>query len=83
MALNYVVSAQKATAVSAAVVGSFTGENDLNLIVGRTNRLEMLLVTAEGLKPHLEVPIFGRIAALKVFRARHEAHSPVPVLEIE
>lgn len=72
MALNYVVSAQKPTIVTGAVVGNFTGPNDLNLVIAKTNRLEILLVTAEGLKPTQEVPIFGRIAAIKFFRPRGE-----------
>uniref|UniRef100_A0A914W414 DNA damage-binding protein 1 n=1 Tax=Plectus sambesii TaxID=2011161 RepID=A0A914W414_9BILA len=72
MALNYVVSAQKPTIVTGAVVGNFTAPNDLNLVIAKTNRLEILLVTAEGLKPTQEVPIFGRIAAIKFFRPRGE-----------
>jgi hypothetical protein len=65
---NYVVSAQKATVISAAVVGNFRLPDELDLIIARVNRLEHLLVTPEGLKPHRELPIFGRIAILQSFR---------------
>lgn len=68
MAYSYVVSAQKPTAVNAAVTGNFTGPNDLNLIVAKNTRLEIQLVTPEGLKPTLDVGMYGRIAMMKLFR---------------
>eukprot|EP00112_Aurelia_sp_Birch-Aquarium-sp1_P002097 Seg12275.1 transcript_id=Seg12275.1/GoldUCD/mRNA.D3Y31 product="hypothetical protein" protein_id=Seg12275.1/GoldUCD/D3Y31 len=68
MAYSYVVSAQKPTAVNSAVTGNFTGPNDLNLILAKNTRLEIHLVTAEGLKPILDVGMYGRIATMKLFR---------------
>ena len=68
MAHNYVVTAQKPTAVNAAVVGNFTGANDLNLIVAKNTRLEIHLVTPEGLRPLLDVGIYGRISEMELFR---------------
>lgn len=68
MAYNYVVTAQKPTAVNAAVVGNFTGAKDLNLIVAKNTRLEIHLVTPEGLRPLLDVGIYGRISVMKLFR---------------
>lgn len=65
---NYVVSLQKPTAVQFTVVGNFRSPNELDMVMARINRIEYLLVTAEGLKPHKEIPIFGRIASLNVFR---------------
>ncbi|KHN84948.1 DNA damage-binding protein 1 [Toxocara canis] len=80
MATNYIVSAQKPTVVTHAVVCSFTGPNDLNLILAKTNRLELMLVTPEGLKSYREVPVFGRIAAVKAFRVRNESVDSLLVL---
>ena len=68
MAHNYVVTAQKPTAVNAAVVGNFTGAKDLNLIVAKNTRLEIHLVTPEGLRPLLDVGIYGRISVMRLFR---------------
>eukprot|EP00794_Sanderia_malayensis_P018107 gene18107-19916_t len=68
MAYNYVVSAQKPTAVNASATGHFTGPNDLNLIVAKNTRLEIHLVTPEGLKPMLDIGMHGRIAVMKLFR---------------
>ena len=68
MAYSYVVSAQKPTAVNSAVTGNFTGPTDLNLILAKNTRLEIHLVTAEGLKPVLDVGMYGRIATMKLFR---------------
>lgn len=48
--------------------GNFTSENDLNLIVAKNSRLEIYLVTPEGLRPLKEVNINGKIAVMKHFR---------------
>nr|AVV64025.1 CPSF A subunit region family protein [Anisakis simplex] len=80
MATNYIVSAQKPTVVTHAVVCNFTGPNDLNLILAKTNRLEIMLVTPDGLKPYREVPIFGRIATVKAFRVKSESMDNILVL---
>jgi DNA damage-binding protein 1 len=50
------------------IAGNFTSESDLNLIVAKNSRLEIFLVTPEGLKPIKEVGIYGKIAVLKLFR---------------
>ncbi|XP_055588358.1 DNA damage-binding protein 1 [Uranotaenia lowii] len=68
MAHNYIVTAQKPTAVTACVTGNFTSTTDLNLIVAKSSRLEIYLVTPEGLRPIKEVGINGRIAVMKLFR---------------
>lgn len=49
-------------------IGNFTSPDDLNLIVAKNSRLEIYLVTPEGLRPLKEVGVNGRIAALKHFR---------------
>lgn len=68
MAYNYMVTAQKPTAVNAAVVGNFTGPDDLNLIIAKNTRLEIHLVTPEGLRPVLDVGIYGRVSVMQLFR---------------
>ncbi|XP_018327485.1 DNA damage-binding protein 1 [Agrilus planipennis] len=72
MAYHYVVTAHKPTAVTACVTGNFTSPNDLNLIVAKTTRLEIYLVTPEGLRPVKEVGIYGKIVVLKLFRPQNE-----------
>lgn len=72
MAYHYVVTAQKPTAVSACITGNFTSPFDLNLLVAKTTRLEMYLVTPEGLKPMKEVGLYGRVAKMKLFRPPYE-----------
>lgn len=74
MASNYIVSAQKPTVITHAVVGNFTSPNDLNLVLAKTNRVELLSITPSGLKPFREVPIFGRIATVKAFRPPNEVN---------
>ncbi|EAT46412.1 AAEL002407-PA [Aedes aegypti] len=68
MAHNYIVTAQKPTAVTACVTGNFTSTTDLNLIVAKSSRLEIYLVTPEGLRPIKEIGINGKIAVMKLFR---------------
>ncbi|KPJ17707.1 DNA damage-binding protein 1 [Papilio machaon] len=68
MAYHYVVTAQKATAVTACITGNFTSPTDLNLLVAKVSRLEMYLVTPEGLRPMKEVGLYGKVAKMKLFR---------------
>ena len=68
MSYNYIVTAHKATAVSLSVTGNFTGPDDLNLIQVKGSTLVVGLVTPEGLKPVLDVDVFGRISAIQLFR---------------
>lgn len=48
--------------------GNFTSAKDLNLVIAKNTRIEIYLVTPEGLRPVKEVGIYGRIAVLKMFR---------------
>ncbi|XP_021371372.1 DNA damage-binding protein 1-like isoform X1 [Mizuhopecten yessoensis] len=73
MAYNYVVTAHKPTAVNACVTGNFTSSDDLNLIIARNTRLEIYVVTPEGLRPIKEVGINGRIAVMELFRPPGES----------
>jgi len=67
---NYVVTAHKPTAVSYSCVGHFTHLERQNLIVARSNRIEIYLLTEEGLEPVLETTVYGRIAMLKLCEGR-------------
>ncbi|XP_037294045.1 DNA damage-binding protein 1 isoform X2 [Manduca sexta] len=80
MAYHYVVTAQKPTAVTACVTGNFTSPTDLNLLVAKVNRLEMYLVTPEGLRPLKEVGLYGRVAKMRLFRPPYEKKDLVFIL---
>lgn len=62
------VTAHKPTNVTHSCVGNFTGSQELNLIIAKCTRIEIHLLTAQGLQPMLDVPIYGRIATLELFR---------------
>ncbi|XP_060805090.1 DNA damage-binding protein 1 [Amyelois transitella] len=80
MAYNYVVTAQKPTAVTACITGNLTSPTDLNLLVAKQSRLEMYLVTPEGLRPMKEVGLYGRVAKMKLFRPPYEKKDLVFIL---
>ncbi|KAE8688032.1 DNA damage-binding protein 1 [Hibiscus syriacus] len=69
---NYVVTAHKPTNVTHSCVGNFTSPQELNLIVAKCTRIEISLLTQQGLQPMLDVPIYGRIATLELFRPHGE-----------
>nr|DBA17370.1 TPA: hypothetical protein GDO54_002833 [Pyxicephalus adspersus] len=73
MSYNYVVTAQKPTAVNAWVTGHFTSEDDLNLLIAKNTRLEIYVVTPEGLRPVKEVGMYGKIAVMELFRPKGES----------
>lgn len=68
MAYNYVVTANRASAVNQCLTGNFTGPDHINLITAKLSRIEITRVTPEGLKLMQEVGVYGRIEALKLFR---------------
>ncbi|CAH2078400.1 unnamed protein product [Thlaspi arvense] len=69
---NYVVTAHKPTCVSHSCVGNFTSPQELNLIVAKCTRIEIHLLTPQGLQMMLDVPLYGRIATLELFRPHGE-----------
>ncbi|XP_071542214.1 DNA damage-binding protein 1 [Panulirus ornatus] len=71
-AYNYVVTAHKPTAVTACATGHLTSSTDLNLVVARNNRVELHLVTPEGLRPLKELTIYGKIACMHLFTPMNE-----------
>ena len=65
---NYVVTAHKPSNVNLCVTGNFTSPNEQNLIVAKCNRLVIYKLTADGLQPVMDTPIYGRIANLELYR---------------
>lgn len=85
MATNYIVSAKKATTVSHSAVGYFAGiptlwllscclsaSDELNLVLAKVNRIHIYKIVKGGLKSIQEIPIFGRIVTMQMFRLRNE-----------
>ena len=68
MAYNYVVTAQPPTAVFRSLVGNFTAKTDLNLIVAHSTRIELFLLTPEGLVAVSDVGLYGRVATMELIR---------------
>lgn len=65
----YAVTSHKPTAVNFSVVCNFTSPTEQNLIIARTNHLKIFTIQPEhGLVLTAEVPVFGRIKSLEVFR---------------
>ena len=70
MAFNYVVTAHKATAVSDSLVGSFTAPDASNLIMARSNQLQVYTVGPEAsLLPVIDTSIYGRIRTMKLYHS--------------
>lgn len=72
MSYNYVVTAHKPTGVSACATGNFTSPDDINLILAKNTRIEIYVVSPEGLRPVKEIGIYGRISIMKLFRTPGE-----------
>ncbi|KAL3812997.1 hypothetical protein ACJIZ3_014265 [Penstemon smallii] len=69
---NYVVIAHKPGAVTHSRVGRFTGPEDLNLITASYTRIQIHLHTPEGFQLMSDVPTYGRITNLEIFRVLGE-----------
>lgn len=57
--------------------GNFTSPDDLNLILAKNTRLEIYLVTPEGLRPLKEVGLYGKVAVMKFFRPPVRMYFPI------
>lgn len=70
MACNYLVTANRATAVSASVCGNFTGPNDNNLITAKGSRIEISILSPDNNTLRLvhEVSVHGIIESLRLLR---------------
>lgn len=66
------VTAHKPTNVTHSAVGYFTSSTDLNLIIAKCTRIEIHLLTPTGLQPLMDVPVYGRIATLELYRSPTE-----------
>ncbi|KYR00793.1 UV-damaged DNA binding protein1 [Tieghemostelium lacteum] len=64
---NFISTVQKPTAVSHSVTGRFTGPHDNNLIISKCTKIEIYKMGTDGLKPMLDVNIYGQISSLKLF----------------
>ncbi|KAK9499626.1 hypothetical protein O3M35_002639 [Rhynocoris fuscipes] len=73
-------SAVRSTAIEQCVSGHFTSEIDLNLIVAKNSRLEIFLVTPEGLSQMEEVKIYGKIAVMLLFRPQNSLKDSLFIL---
>lgn len=59
----------------------------MNLLIAKNTRLEIYVVTAEGLRPVKEVGMYGKIAVMELFRPKVSArggprHGDGPVLYV-
>lgn len=70
---HYVATSAKPSAVSHAVVGHFTAPDELNLVIAKSTRLELHTITPDGLQPLYDVPVYGRIAAMRLVRLAGDA----------
>jgi len=52
------------------ILANFTSPTDRNLLVARFNRIDISLVTEEGLQPIKEIALYGKIEIMKVFRPK-------------
>lgn len=65
---QYVVTAHKPTSVTHALTGNFVSKDELSLVVAKCTRLEIYQMGVEGLKPLIDVGMYGRIAIMELFR---------------
>eukprot|EP00762_Andalucia_godoyi_P006008 ANDGO_00026.mRNA.1 DNA damage-binding protein 1b len=63
--MAYVVSAQKSTAATHCLAGSFLGPKKRNLVIAKSNRLEFYDVGENGLVAVTELTLNGRVEALQ------------------
>ena len=68
MAQNYLVTFHHSTAVDACDTGNFTSSSDLNLLIARNTKIEIMSVTPEGLRSIREFNINGSVEVMKLFR---------------
>jgi len=50
--------------------GNFTGPDDLNLILAKNSKIEIHLVSPEGLRHVLDVNIYGIVTCMQIFRPK-------------
>lgn len=67
---SYIVTAQNPTAVGHSCFGKITGPEYHNLIVAKCTHIEVHLVTQGRPQILFNVPIYGKISTLDLFRPR-------------
>jgi DNA damage-binding protein 1 len=70
MAHTYVVSSQKSTAVHHAVTCNFIDPEETNLIVVKSNKIEVFALSSESLIPKIKTSLYGKITSLQTYRSR-------------
>lgn len=80
MAHLYAATSHKSTAVNFAVLCNFTSSEEKNLIVARNCHLKIYSVKEHGLVSVAEVPVFGRIKSLEVYRPLSYDHDTLFVM---
>lgn len=50
-----------------AVIGHVTSKDDINIVIGRRNIIEICVVKQSGIHPILELPLFSVILHLSIF----------------
>lgn len=68
MVYTYVVGSQKPTAVNHSLVCNFTSPSDQNLILARSNHLEIHTLKESELVGVLDVSLFGNVLSIAVYR---------------
>eukprot|EP00611_Tribonema_gayanum_P012338 TRINITY_DN2295_c0_g1_i5.p2 TRINITY_DN2295_c0_g1~~TRINITY_DN2295_c0_g1_i5.p2 ORF type:complete len:243 (-),score=52.11 TRINITY_DN2295_c0_g1_i5:252-980(-) len=80
MSYNYVVTAQRPTAVTHSLLAHFTSAQDANLITAKGNRLNILTVTEDGLQGIHDAPLYGSVACMEAFRLPGESQDLLFIL---
>ncbi|CAH1759117.1 8184_t:CDS:10 [Entrophospora sp. SA101] len=65
---NYVVTAHKSSSVIDSVKGKFCTTGEINLFVNKITHIEIYTLIPGGLKLLQDVPIYGRIACMGIYR---------------
>lgn len=68
MSYLYAVTSQKPTAVNFSIVCNFTSATEKNLILAKSNHLEIYSLKENGLALLTDVGLFGSIKALEFYR---------------
>ena len=76
----YVVTAQCPTATNVAITSNFTGTNDLNLILAKNSKIEIHVISPEGLRHYMDLSINGCVTCMQSFRPKGEEQDVVFVL---
>eukprot|EP01080_Neovahlkampfia_damariscottae_P007699 gene7699-12165_t len=77
---NYFVSASPPSAIHISDTGNFSSTDELNLITSKGNFIEIYQVSKEGLSSTLQVPIYGNISSMKLFRLPNEKQDSLFIL---